>query len=304
MKKLPMIFVAAVSSIALACCQHRTLAQVKSNTERILPPVISQEPSSKEYQQDIETLRALTTSQDLNGLLSATNSMEKKWLPADKQTYYSILSEACGELASNDFGFSNISRQQVAAEKYAMDALDNGASMPLGMRAYFVEHLTYVPGHGVSGVTGGSWSRLRSKRAELWLGAWQQISQRSKDNSSIVLVKPQMPPRKFTSQVVSNNGVVDPSKITDAAERAKYIAALKEYQNNRQLIMEQQAIGRISADFFPLATKNIIAAYSSPPYNTNELSQYLSKTQIDSETSDEILTKVKQNIQHDTALSK
>ena len=296
MRTLLIILVAVVSSIDSECCVNQALAQVESDAGKISPPIISQEPSSKEYQQDVETLRALATTEDLGGLLSAINSMERKWLPADKQTYYSILSEACGELTSNDFGFSNISRQQTAAEKYAMDALNNGALLPLGMRAYFVEHLTYVPGHGISGVTGNDWAHLRSERAELWLRTWQQISQQGKDHSSIVLVKPQMPPRKFTSQIVSNNGVVDPNKITDTAERAKYMAALKKYQNNYQLMQEQQVIGRIGENFFPLATKNIISEYSSPPYDSQELKRLLDTYVDDAATKQKILDQVAKNI--------
>ena len=240
----------------------------------------------------------------MSGLLSATNKMEDKWLTVDKQSYYSILSEACGDLTSYDFGFLNISKQHDAVEKYAMDALNLGESMPLGMQAYFVEHLTYVPGHGMSGVTGESWSHLRSKRTALWLDTWQQIRQRTKDSSSLVLVEPKLPPRKFISQRLIIDGYVDPENITDLVERARYVAAVKEYRDKRQLIMEQEGLNTVSEHFFPLATKNIIAAYSSQPYNTTELTQLLSKSQIDSETSDEILTKVKQNIQRDATLSR
>jgi len=288
----------------VVCSQMQSHVEAKSIAKEKLPPVTVQEASSKEFNADRDRLNVLAQKEDLNSLLSAADQTSKKWLITDKLSYYCILSAVCSDLTSYDYGLTNLSKQHAAAERYAMDALTNDDSLALGMRAFFVEHLTYAPGHELSGPTGPEWSRLREQRLGIWLKTWQQIRQRTVDNFSFNFEEPPLPPRKFISQSIIIDNYVDPKTITDEGERKKWITAWENYSDNYRLAQEQQDLHRVAGTFLPLATENIIADYSSAPYNTSELTQALNTSSLAPDVRAEILTAVKENIQHNTASGK
>lgn len=303
-KRYILPYVVAGVAIASVCSQSRSFAQAILTATEDAPQVIVQEPSSKEFELDRNKLNVLGTSGDLNIFLSAADHLASKWLKVDKQSYYSILSAACSDLTSYSFGVASLSRQHNAVERYATDALRNGASMPLGMRTFFVEHLTYAPGHGLSGPTGEEWSQLRGQRLTLWLETWRQIRQRTVDNFSFIFEEPKLPPRRFISQRLIVNGVIDPNSITDVKERTKYIAAVHKYENTFRLADEQRDLQRVSGTFLPLAMKNIIVEYSSAPYNMDELKKSLDKSLLAPDVCEQILEAVKDNVRHNATSGK
>lgn len=285
---LPLITAGLV--LSLLCCPRQSFAQ------RSLPPVFVEEPSSPELERDKNQLDVLSNRGDFRATLSAADKLATKWRATDKLSYFCILSAVCDDLTARDFGPADFARRQSAAEKYAAEALSDGALMPLTMRAFFAERLTYAPGHGRAGARGKEWSRLRSRRLALWLGTWQQIRQRTVLDFSYNFDRPQLPPRKFISQRVTINGVVDPENITDTVLRLKYLAAVKKYQDDCRLASDQKALQGMMGAFVPATVKNIIIAYSAAPYDTDELARQLSKRQIGPDVSAQILACVKQNI--------
>ena len=285
---------------ALLGCSLHAFAQVSSAAKGNFLPVIVQEASSKEFEADRDKLGTLCADGDLSRFLSTADQLSKKWLVADQLSYYGILSAACSDLTNYSFGFSNLSKQHAAAEKYAMDALTHDETLALGMRAFFVQHLTYAPGYGLSGPTGQEWSRLRSRRLALRLGIWRQIRERTVDHFSPAPREPKLPPHQFISGVVINNGV-NPSDITDAAERRKYMDAIARYQNNLRLAQEQSDLRWVTDTFLLPAVRNIITEYSAAPDNTSELKLALNKSGLAPDIRAEILTAVKNNIRHHMA---
>ena len=136
------------------------------------PPVFVEEPSSPELGRDKAKLDVLSNRRDLSAVQSAADNLAQKWRVLDRISYYCLLSAVCDDLMARDSDPSDLSRRQSVAEKYVAEALDDGAPMPLTMRAFFVGRLTYAPGHGRAGVRGKEWSRLRSRRLAPWLGTW------------------------------------------------------------------------------------------------------------------------------------
>lgn len=284
------------------------LAQSTSTAREHLIPVVVQEPSSQEFQQDRDALRAVGEKGDLSAFVATMNQLKEKWLSKDKLSYYCILSSVCGDLTSYDFGVSKLSEQEKDKEEYVMEALNHDDVMPLGMKAYFVGQLIYIPNHGLAGVVGQKWSSLRAERTELLLSTWQQLRGRTIPNFSVVPIPPKLPPLQYIYRDSVVNGNVDPNYITDAGERAKFIAATEKYRRDRQLVLDQEDVNRVISAFVPRAEEYIIAFYSSPPDKIQELkkylAQYLSKSPLDLKASDEILASVKQNIQRDVGSSK
>ncbi len=248
---------------------------------------------------DIAQLKSLSVSKNLEMFHTVADKLQKKWANQNQESYEEITVEICNDLTSYDFGLSNYEKQRILTESYAEAALATSKDMSLGRRTFFVRHLHYVPSSEATSITGETWSNLRRRRATLWLSTWQELNSASDApvNSNVRLIAPNVPDRKYllTRRLIIN-GHINPNEIADPQIREKYKADLETYNKATEKFNEQHDYQQIKEGYFPAAARFIIAAYSSTPYNTDELRQYLDKYITDPETKTNILNAVAKNI--------
>jgi len=235
-------------------------------------PVEVERPSLPGFDQDLATLRSVGLKGDLAAYQVTADETSNKWESKDLLSYLCVLSEACEDLTSFDFGFKNVSKSHKLSEKYAEEALLHESEMPIAMQAFFVEHLNYVPSLGIQGATGVDWETLREDRARLWLQTWSDLAIRSSVNSTTPL---------------------DPSDISDPTVRDNYDKAWKEYYANHNQIMDQHRLQSVNEYFLKRAKKYLVDAYVCEPNEQDQLIGLMKTYNLSSSDQSEMISEIK-----------
>ena len=108
---------------------------------------------------------------------------------------------------------------------------------------------------------------LRSKKSVLYLQAWQRL---------LSEYDPLYVQRPFSFNVEPPPGAggipgMDPSWITDLKLRQEYEALIEENGNNMRANNRQRSLSDLNDTYPKQAEKYLIASYSTPPYNFEEL---------------------------------
>jgi len=256
-------------------------------------PVEVERPSLPGFDQDLATLRSVGLKGDLAAYQVTADETSNKWESKDLLSYLCVLSEACEDLTSFDFGFKNVSKSHKLSEKYAEEALLHESEMPIAMQAFFVEHLNYVPSLGIQGATGVDWETLREDRARLWLQTWSDLAIRSSVNSTTPFDPPPLPDRKYITTRVIVNGGVDPSDISDPTVRDNYDKAWKEYYANHNQIMDQHRLQSVNEYFLKRAKKYLVDAYVCEPNEQDQLIGLMKTYNLSSSDQSEMISEIK-----------
>jgi hypothetical protein len=256
------------------------------------------EAEKHEYQQDrerIETMRKSFTGpiKDLKSLEIFGDEIQAKWSQKNKEYYAKLMLAICGPISSWHF---NQEGKHVLARKYALSVLSDPNKIPLETELELIGHVMtdmVTP----RAPKGQEWAQVRKKDVEVRFHAWKRL---------LDTIDPNWDPNE---ELWSPNAVgafmglpsgIAPEGVKDPKLRAEYEAAL---QKNRDKIERHSAQRRLHdwlKRFPKRAEEYIIQAYSKPPFDVEELKQYLDKYIADTKTKARILDAVTKNMEKET----
>jgi hypothetical protein len=103
--------------------------------------------------------------------------------------------------------------------------------------------------------------------------------------------------RKHLGKTILVNDMVDPKNITDPGVRAQYAQALKEYEQNSDLVMRASELRKLADEFNGLALKYLVSAYNAAPNDDGQLRQYFTTYNVDPDTQKLVVDAIKSSRQ-------
>jgi len=279
--------------LVFACCALAVAAFVLFNGEQK-----DKKTALQEYQADVAEIASLRQSlqpgpiNDLDTYERFAEGMISKWSQGSKEYYARMINELCGPLSSGRF---DEARQHIVARKYAMLALAEANDIPLETELELTGHVvTYMRRLRPQDA---QWVRIRREDVQVRLHAWKRLLDAIDPNwdpndiPAINLVPP------VAAGLPSG---VAPEAIKDPKLRAEYEAAI-EKNSKKAVRYRRQSNMRKWLKRFPETTEEyIVAAYSTPPYNTDELKQLLERYGVEEQTRLKIIDAVTKNIEQQT----
>ena len=257
----------------------------------------SSETENQEYKQELNRIKSLGKSftpgptNDLKSFERLANEIQSKWSQKKKEYYARLMLEVCEPLSSGRF---NDERQYDVARRYALSALAESNKIPLEVELELTGHImtdTVTP----RAPTGQEWAKRQKQDVEVRFHAWRRL---------IDAIDPNWDPNdiQFYINVPLPSGVegeagVSPDSVKDPKLRAEYEAAIKKNREKAERYSEQNRLHKWLKRFPKRAEEYIIQAYSKPPFDVEELKQYLDKYIADTKTKARILDAVTKNMQ-------
>jgi len=253
----------------------------------------------EKYKEDIARIKKLRKSftpgptNDLESYERFADEIQNKWKQANKEWYGRLMQEICGPLSSG--AFEDDQRYEVA-RKYALSVLAEPNAIPVTLELELTGHvvtLMYTPG----APKGEDFAQLRKEDVEVRLHAWKRL---------IDAIDPNWDPNE---ELLSPNAVgalmglpsgISPEGVKDLELRAEYRAALERNRQEIQRYTEQSRLHDWLKRYPKSRERDIVFAYSAPPFNLEQLKQYLDKYITDEKTKARIVDAVTRNIEKQT----
>jgi hypothetical protein len=259
----------------------------------------SAESEKQQYKQDTAHIKDLKKTftpgptNDLEAYERFADEIQNKWKQANKEWYGRLMLEICGPLSSG--AFEDDQRYEVA-RKYALSVLAEPNTIPLTLELELTGHvvtLMYTP----NAPKGQDFAQRRKKDAEVRLHAWKRL---------VDAIDPNWDPNQAPLSPNAVGALMGlPSGIApegvDPKLRAEYEAALERNRQEIQKHTEQYRLHDWLKRYPKRAEGNIVLAYSEPPFNLEELKEYVDRYIGDEETKARIVSAVKRNIEKETA---
>lgn len=254
------------------------------------------EIEKQEYKQELNRIKSLRKSlkpgavNDLKEYEKFADEIQGKWVGKNKEYYVSLMLEICKPLSSGRF---NEDRQFTLARKYALLALAEPNEIPLQTELKLTGHVMtdmVTP----RAPTGQECAQQRKQDVNVRLHAWKRL---------IDAIDPTWDPNDLpVSNVVPPLATglpsgVAPEAIKDPKLRAEYEAAIEKNRQKAERYNEQYSLRKWQKRFPKVAERYIVRAYSKPPFNLEEMKQYLEKYIADTKTKDRILDAVTKNME-------
>jgi Txe/YoeB family toxin of Txe-Axe toxin-antitoxin module len=254
------------------------------------------ETEEQEYKQDMARIKALEKSftpgptNDLENYEKLADGIQDKWSRRNKKNYARLMLKICGPLSSGAF---KDDRRYELARKYALSVLEKPEEISIEMELELTGHVV-TSMYTANAPKGEDFAQRRKKDVEMRLHAWKRL---------IDAIDPNWDPNE---EILSPNAVgaamgfegsVTPESINDPKLRAKYEAAIEENRLKAERYNEQYRLHDWSKRFPKRAEGYIARAYSKPPFNLEELKQYLAKYIVDENTKARILNAVTKNME-------
>jgi hypothetical protein len=259
------------------------------------------EIEKQEYKQERAYIKALEKSfkdgpvNNLEEYEKFADEIHSKWVGRNKEHYAYLMLEICKPLSSGRF---NEDRQFILARKYALLALAEPNQIPLETELELV-------GHVISDMAtprapkGQEWANRRKQDVEVRFHVLRRL---------IDVIDPDWDPNDKPLLNVSPpygttiSAGASPEHIKDPKLRADYEAAIEKNKQKAERYLEQSRLRKWLKRFPKNAEEYMVDAYSKPPFNLEELQQYLKKYAIEEKTRARILDAVKKNM--DTRIQK
>jgi hypothetical protein len=256
----------------------------------------SSEMEKQQYKQDMERIKTVEKSfkagavNDLKEYEKFADEIQTKWNRRNREYYARLMLEVCGPLSSGRF---NEERQYALARKYALLALAEPNKIPLVTELELTGHVLtdmVTP----RALKGQEWAQQRKEDVHVRLHAWKRL---------VDAIDPKWDPNE---EVGSPNavavsmgfpGAIEPESIKDPNLRTAYETAIERNKQKIQKYTEQRRLRDWLNRFPKRAEEYIIQAYSKPPFDVEELKQYLDKYIADRKTKARILDSVTKNMQ-------
>jgi len=257
------------------------------------------EMEKQAYRQELAHIKTLRKSlkpgpiNDLRSFEKFADEIQIKWSRRNKEHYALLMLELCKPLSSGRF---NEERQFALARKYALLGLAKPNQIPL-------ETELELTGHVITDMVtprapkGQEWAQQRRKDVQIRLHAWKRLinSIDPSWNPNEVILSP-----NAVAAELGLPGSVEPQTIEDPVLRAEYKRAIEANMQKSEKYREQNRLHKWLKRFPRNAEPYIMQAYSKPPFNLQELRQYLDKNIADKKTKDKMLNAVKKNMEKQT----
>lgn len=253
----------------------------------------------QEYKQELARIKALEKSfkpgpvNDLKEYEKFADEIQKKWSQKNKEYYARLMLEICGPLSSGAF---KDDRRYDLAKKYALSVLEKSEEISIEMELELTGHvvtLMYTP----NAPKGEDFAQRRKEDVEIRLHAWRRL---------IDAVDPNWDPNELllspnaVAASMGFPGTIAPEGIKDPKLRAEYEAALQKNREDIERHTKQYRLHDWLKSYPKSAERYIVLAYSEPPFNLEELKQYLGKYAVDAKTRARILDAVTKNMEKRT----
>lgn len=239
----------------------------------------------------LRRVEALRAAGDLSGLAALADEINNKKEELGVERYADLMLAVSGTLASYDF---KDDRQYALARKYAALALEHADGMPLETEIRLALYLQGDDEPRPDPAGAEEWSQERSRRARHWLHAWQRLekevdSRADADDRPLLSV---MPPPGAHPRIPG----ISPEAIKDPKLRAQYEAAIAANRRKIEHYNRQHELRQLDQLFTKRAEEYVIKLYSTPPYNLEELRQYLNSYLMDQRVRERVLVEVDKKI--------
>ena len=272
------------------------LTEIQTKRELLNP-----QPDKAAFQKDpdgyIKQLMASRNKNDLDVYEDFADAILNKWVTKSPIYYGRLTLELCKPLSSGNF---NDIHDVGLARKYALLALEKADEISLELELELTGHVMTHPGMRYS-PKGQEFAKNRQKDCQIRLHAWQRL---------LDAIDPAWDPNDLPQLNVvppEQTGLpsgVSPQAIENPVLRAEYEVAI---EANRQKIEKYNEQYRLRGWLkrYPKQTEEyIIRAYSTAPYNNEELIQYLNEYKLDEETKTRIIDTVTKSIEKQKKLQK
>jgi len=299
---------ATIYFLILACCLlaigvvfwpgagGQQIQEQEFEENEVGPAGVSSQAEKQEYKRDMARIKDLEKSfkpglvNDLEQYEKFADEIQNKWRDRNKEYNARLILEICGPLSSGTF---EDDRRHDLARKYALSVLEKSEEISVEMELKLTGHVMtsmYTP----NSPKGEDLAQRRKKDVEIRLHAWKRL---------LRAIDPNWDPNEVVGSPNSVGALmglpsgISPESIKDPKLRAEYEAAL---QKNRQQIERRTKQYRLHdrlKSYPKRAERYIVKAYSKPPFNLEELKQYLGKYAVDKKTRARILDAVKKNME-------
>jgi hypothetical protein len=257
--------------------------------------IVDTEKERQEYERDLKRVATLNRSlsqgkaRDLKAYEKFADDIDRKWRQKNRADHARLMLNICRPLSSGTF---KESRRYDVARTYALAALEMPDKIPLATELELVGHVTTLR-IGPGAVKGEKFAGRRTEDATVRLHAWKRLMN---------AVDPKWDPDKvtWTGNIAppASTGLpagVDPAAIKDPKLRKEYEAAIERNRQKAEAYNEQYAARKWLKRFPKRAEREIVQAYSHPPFATEELKKLLYEHLPDKEAAARILKAVEQN---------
>lgn len=253
----------------------------------------------QEYRKDMNRIASLRKSftpgptNDLRQYEKFADEIQGKWSDKNKELYSRLMWAVCKPLSSGRF---DDGRQHAVARRYALLALAEPNEVPIEVELELTGHVMtdmVTP----RAPKGQDWARARKKDVEIRLHAWKRLIgaiEATWDPNDLPLINVTPPPATGLPSGVA------PEAIKDPKLRAEYEAAIQKNSEKAQRYREQYTLRKWLRRFPKRAEEYIVRAYCKPPFNVEELTQYLEQYIADGKTRSRILDAVTRNMEQQT----
>ncbi len=218
------------------------------------------------------------------------DEIRSKWSKRNREYYAKLTLEICGPF--NSIYFKEDRRHDVARQ-YALSALSEPNEITLVTE---LELIGYVMTPTITSLApkGKEFEERRKIDADVRFHAWKRL---------LDTIDPNWDPNEV---ILSPTGVsadfglpsgIAPESVKDPKVRAEYATALEKNRQQIENHVKQHQLRYWLKDYPKRNELYIVHAYSTPPYNNEELQKYLNRFIKDKETRDRIITTVKTNIE-------
>jgi hypothetical protein len=260
--------------------------------QAVTPPANQAAPATSEVdselKQDLERLKHLADSGNLDNFKANADAMLGKWAGRNLMEYSSAVYQIATLLRSADF--PDRDRQSTILRAYVVGAIEKGDALPIDTE---LRLLLVLPTN--ASADRQDWPRSRSMIAQFWLRAWQRLDEELKkpfDRND--LPEENIRPPAATGLPAG----VSPEAIRDSALRVEYEKALGENNRKAEHFRLRLALERLELPFKETAKGYVSTAYATPPLNLEELVRYLetyvSSKDVRSSVVDEVKKKTAQ----------
>ncbi len=244
-----------------------------------------------DYEQDLRLLQSFRETKNIDGLENFVEEIEKKWYSMDKARYFNLVLNTCTLLSS--YAFKDYHREISLLQKYAILVLKKSDEMPLGMELKLLLLLPEPPGYPYAEIREEAWPKQRAYRTMLYLHGQQRLHKEIDPDFDF----DDMPKRNIAPPLGTSSGSgVAPEHINDPTLRAEYEAAIAQNAQKASIYNWQHKLRQLERMFSPKAEQYIVQAYSTPPFNIEELEQLLETHNIGEENKLKILDSVRKRM--------
>jgi len=274
------------------CVSNAASVKMASDDDVVVAEAPS--PDAAEFEKMFETVAAARASveegmsNNLESYERMASAVDEEWRDVNPEQHAKLMLEVCKPLSSGAF---EDSRRYDIARRYAVSALKQADKIPVATELELVGHVVTLC-IGPNATVGEEYARRRAEDTALRLHAWKRLLDAIDPNwdpNATWFAKP-VPPAE-----TGLPAGVAPEAIAGEKLRKEYEAAIERTRQKSEEYSTQNRLRKWLKRFPQRAEKDIIAAYSRPPFDTDALAELLDNYLPKEEARTRIIDKVVAN---------